>query len=238
MPYRFIQQSQIDKLPDDPNEAFLAYEQIALSNYHSHEARFNPNEIPYDLKIAFAGCISGAAEVYEIENFEQLNPKNSRDINGNFDFDEFTIALNSAVTRLQIKVARGNGSGFVVNTRTRSTIETLVQELRDRIKSSSELDEAKKQALNSRLDELLAELNGKKFNILKAMAIITAICTTINQTEGAAIKLPDTITAISKIIGQIEGFEQKFFPKSVAQIEHQQGPRESFASDLDDDIPF
>ena len=228
----------------------MEFEQIANESFERHYER--SENLPSDFFADYAHCIYEAAKEYDIEGREIVDPENcvNYNNNNNFDFQEFSSALSRLIIRLQLATARGKmGNSIQISDRARSTIRTHVQTLRDEIAKNSDLSEAKKKALNARLDDLEREIEGRRFSLLKTLAAITAVATVVNQTEGAAVRLPDTLTAISRTIGQLEGFEQRYLEhKPIAQITHQPkaekiapsgyGRRESFASDFDDDIPF
>src|SRR5262249_38049236 len=145
------------------------------------------------------------------------------------------------VTRLQIDGARANrrkpGQLAVTD---RRKIEHHVSQLRDRINTAPELSDGRKKTLNKKLNELLGVLKEPNVTAIAILAIVASITTAVKGTEDAIIKLPETITAISRVLGMANAAMGYDEPKQITDASEgeDQGPENLFNDDLDDEIPF
>jgi len=124
--------------------------------------------------------------------------------------------------------------------------ETLIV----RFLKEANLSDERTKILLKKVDELEAALEGKRLSFTKVMIALTALSTAVVATEQAIIKLPDTISAIHKVLGKAKEEEDSARPAPPKALTDQTvrlisdrsqsytGPRESFSADLDDEIPF
>ena len=198
------------------------------------------------------GCVSEAALEYGVDSEGELSPRNYVTQYNNsvdYDFEAFDRNVGRLVTRLQIRLSRGRkASQLVLPEEKQRTIVAYVDALRARIAEEASLDEVKRKALNKKLDELVAHLNGKKINLTQTMIIVASVFAAINQAQGAAIKLPDSIAAILRVLGVAHEYQQSLLPPpppEPKQLTHQPNgsfrareSKERFPEELDDEISF
>jgi hypothetical protein len=128
----------------------------------------------------------------------------------------------------------------------RAKIRQEVDQLRTYI-ASADLTDAKRTALNDKLDELLIELDHRRLSFARTMAIAASIMGVVGGSAGAiaaAPKIPAGIAYIMGIIGQDkdkEDLEVKRLappPRAIPAPAARVVPFGGFADDLDDDVPF
>jgi hypothetical protein len=135
------------------------------------------------------------------------------------------------MVRLQIARARElQKPQLALSDNAKEKVRFHIQQVRERIDATS-LPQAVKDRLHKRLDELLAELSGKRVNLAAVMIGITGIFTAIGAVEADAIKLPDAVAAISRVLGEA----QQYHDRITAPVK-----RLTFnaVDDDDDEIPF
>jgi hypothetical protein len=179
--------------------------------------------------------IGAAAHEYDIQDCEDLDIDkflfNSFESGLVHDFAAFNRALHRIMTRLQIAKAReAQKPQLTLSDNAKEKVRFHIQQLRERIDESS-LPQATKDRLHKRIDELLAELSGKRLNLAAVMIGITGIFTAIGAAEADAIKLPETVAAISRVLGEA----QQYHDRLTAPVK-----RLTFDAidDEEDEIPF
>lgn len=236
-----ITHDEIVGLPDDPELAFIKFEEICARRVSDIEDQLGPNEAADGAYVEYVSRVSAAARAYEISDSIQL-PTVSFSGFVYSKYAEFKYAVMKIITGLQIRSTRRLRSASVpILENDRQKIEQYVTKLRERIDSSN-LEEFKKKQLNKKLDELLAELRGKRLDLARVMLIWASVATLVNQTESAIIKLPDTISAVVEVIGWAHREELDRLPELPAPpkaIEHKTAESHSKEIfELDDEIPF
>jgi hypothetical protein len=110
---------------------------------------------------------------------------------------------------------------------------------------AADLPEKRKKTLRSKLSEFSVELDKERSNIGKMCAVLALVAAALGGAESDIVKLPKTVAAIIKIVGDIKGDELESAPGQVAlpasdkrkALEAPASASDS-PSDLDDEIPF
>lgn len=259
--YTLITDEEVLELPFTV-EGFVQYERICRNRFNEHSGDLRNNDLSQDeLRMSYMSHVSNAAKEFELEDASLLDmdyfvrPGNGNNFSQGeeLDFDKFDRTVHGLLSKYQLQVARKKQlEQFALSDTDKTKIRHYIERLRDLIEKSN-LDGKKKEALYVKLNELQAQLHGKKFDLGKAMVIITTALAIVSTAEADAIKLPKAVAAIGQVIGLAKNYYDSIAP-TVKQIEHKPeapttggfkpvvrqptGPRVSFSADLDDEIPF
>lgn len=250
MTVELISTEEIEALPDGP-EGFLAFERLCRERLNDEHERLGDGGYLIAWREAYMSSVSAAAFEYGVDPSENLAVRHfTRQSNDDVDYDfgSFSREVRTLVVKLQIRKGRERKAGeLTLPTDKQLLIKHHVELLRGKI-GDSDLSIAKKKLLSKKLDELLTSLGAKKFDLARLMVIVAAISHAVDKTESAIIKLPDTIDAIARIVGEVQEYHDALLPPPVApkQITDQspsggfssRRTRESLPADLDDEIPF
>jgi hypothetical protein len=249
--FELISLDQIQALPmDDADAAFVEFERICRSSLMTVLDSLGRDDNDEDYRLDYMSRVAAAASEYDIIGADYLEVPASSQYDYSF-YRQFSQEVLRIVTRLQIRSVRAQQAVSVALSATeQDKIDHHISRLRSRIEES-DLDEGKKAALNRKLDELVAELKGKRTNFSKLLLAVASVVTIINQSEGAIIKLPETIAAVVEIVGyakqeqdaalpapkpKLALEDKRAVPTPKAEKPKPTGPKESY--DLNGDIPF
>jgi hypothetical protein len=230
-------------------DGFAEFASIARDAYWRSERELGPNDSNTQLEQSFMSQVSAAAYGYDIPWAEDLDI--DKYINNGFesglthDFAAFNRELHKIMTRLQIARAReAQTAQLALSDNAKSKVRFHIQQLRDRIDESA-LPQVTKDRLHKRLDELAAELSGKRLNLAAIMVGITGLFGALGVVEADLVKLPDTIAAIGRVLDEAQQYHdrltapvKRLAPPTQPSKTPAPAQRLAFTEDLDDEIPF
>ena len=230
-----VTDEEMDGLPDGL-EGFLAFESLVRTRLIKMGQSQQDGEPSLDQRYSYFSHVSEAADHFGIPEIKDLrvSPGNS------WGYDESKATaqrIDAEVMKLRFRARRGRqGSHLELSPPRRDTIQHHIVQLRKRI-AESDLDTAKQAALNKKLDELIAELDGrKKVDLAKVLVIlggISALVTIGANVQQNIIKWPETMASIASLLDEQK---EEADAKRLAHM-----PRlmiEDKSEPFGDDIPF
>jgi hypothetical protein len=238
--YDLIPDEVYDNLPNEDADKFVLLARTAQSNLQRLMDDSNSNEFSAELRTQFMATVQGVAEALSVDGLAHLQP--SADWS---HYTQFQVVLAGILAKTRLRGNLINRPNSVeLGKVTREKIRQEVEQLRVYI-GETDLTPAKREALNDKLDELLAELEHRRLSFAKTMAIAASIMGTFGATAGmiaAAPKIPAGISFIIALVGADKEREDaevaRLAPPPLAIAPPSQAGRASFADDLDDDVPF
>ena len=227
-----VSDEEMDSLPDGL-EGFLAFESLVRNKLMEIGKSEQDGQPSLDQRYSYFSHISEAADHFDIPELKDLRiaPGNS------WGYDESrgtAQRIDSEVMKLRFRARRGRqGSHLDLSLARRETIQHHIAQLRVRI-ADSDLDIKKQEALNKKLDDLLAELNGtKKVDLAKVMVILGSIATFTAAVQQNIIRWPETMATVASILDEqkTEADTKRIGSAPRLLIEDQ-------TASTDDDIPF
>jgi hypothetical protein len=229
------------ELPLDPEEAFLTLEEryriecdeaVRQSNEHDNVSVYYTDYIAQVLGAAEElGLVEAAfeAEVPRIENVDFQTYQN------------FSKRVKHYRTRLEIRHGRRvQGYSVRFDAPTKAKVHHLLAQVRE-VFSKLEVDEAKREALLSKLADLEGEVdrNRTRFDAYAALAIEVADVTGEVVGRSRILEVLDAVARLFGVAKKEETLRQLPAPTKPKQIEHQKPtPKRGKGSEMDDDIPF
>lgn len=230
-----VTDEEMDALPDGV-AGFLAFESI-VRNRLNEIGKSEQDGLPsLDQRYSYFSHISEAADHFGIDSIKDLRiaPGNS----WGYDESKKTAQqIDSEVMRLRFQARRGRQETHVeLSQARRETIQHHIAQLRLRI-ADSDLDAKKQEALNKKLDQLLAELNGtKKVDLAKVMVILGSIATFTAAMQQNIIKFPETMATIASLLDQEkEEADARRLAHTPTRLIEDKSPQ---SPPPEDDIPF
>ena len=172
---------------------------------------------------------------------------------GHFDFDNYNEAEFRRIYRFAL------GEATRLNLASKSRRSTIVAEILEGPKArlrkhvgdleaaleASDLPDHRKRALRAKLGEFAAELEKPRSNVGRMLAVVAIVAAALNQAEDIALKLPQTVDAVVKIVGEIksEELQRSSTPASLTGAKDPKaltGPdrQAADAAEFEDEIPF
>jgi hypothetical protein len=230
-----ISDDELEALPDDGVEGFLAYEALVREKLRVKGEAEQSGEPSSDQRFSYLTHVSEAADHYGIPELDGLRIEPGTSL-GASETRAIAQTIEREVTKLRLKARRNRQNTHVqISDSRRGTLKQHIAELRVRI-VESELDDKKQAALNKKLDELLAELTGtKKVDLAKTLLIIGGVLNILNLAQQNVVRLPETMAFVAGLLTESKAeADTKLIPaKPQLLIEDQ-----SAAGVHDDDIPF
>lgn len=253
--FDFVTQEELDGLPDDPRSAFGEIVRIATARLAGEVSRHDTDdnngwEAINEARHGYMNTLIGVAKSYDIEPFASLEIPDVKD-HGTEDYRRFKARLDHFTAQLvignAIKVQRAS---VHIAPNVKDSIRGYIHGLKEAIDKSN-LSEAKKASLRSKLAAFEAELDKRRMNLMALTYLIVDVLG-LPGSVWASYELVQTLTnkTITAVHDQksIEDEQRALAPpEPVKQITDariappppptpHRGPKESY--DLNDDIPF
>jgi hypothetical protein len=230
------------ELPLDPEEAFLTLEDryrseceeaVQKSGEHDNVSIYYTDYIAQVLgaaeELGLVEAAFGETEVPQIENVDFQTYQN------------FSKRVKHYRTRLEIRHGRRvQGYSVRFDATAKTKVHHLLAQVRE-VFSKLEVDEAKREALLSKLTDLEAEVdrNRTRFDAYAALAIEVADVAGEVVGRSRVLEVLDAVARLFGVAKKDEGLRQLPGPSKPKQIEHQKpSPKRIKNSEMDDDIPF
>jgi hypothetical protein len=246
---QLITQEQIDGLPDDSEDAFVEFHRIvkqqldqiakAASQSFAPQHEEGPSPTLVEAREEYMILVAAAARQYGLAkpdsfDFDNYYEQEFRRLYRFATSEALRLSITAKARQSSITAELGNGP----KARLRKHLGDLEAAL-----EASEQPESRKKILRSKLAEFAAELEKPRSNIGRILAIVALIAAALGQGEDLIIKLPQTVEAVVKIIGDAKNEElpqtsASFSIVSGGEPKAIEGPQEKIAGDLDDEIPF
>lgn len=262
----FVDDDDIASAPSDDAEAFIHYARRADDkfNQRTRNLRGDNNddwEVLNDARMAFHNYIMAIADTYNVASFPDSTALENGDY-GHADWRAFKSVFDYRMTKLVHTKARAtNTDGFLLTEVAKEGIRTHLSGLRKYI-TESDLPEKTKKKLLDKVDEFETALHKRKMNMTAVYAFAGFIIgnladvTTIADSTVVHKLLNSVFHVANEEVVKTEEVTKLMAPKTPLMISgpspapnsspippkqsraQPQGPRESFSSDLDDEIPF
>ena len=246
MSYELISDEEYANLPDEDDRCFVEFESICRRNMTRMIGEDTSNELDRVVREQYMAAVSAVAEACKIPNVS-YNPDGPSNFNDTFG--RFSLAVQGEVARIRIR-SRGTRHPYSVllTGSTRTKIEHYISGIRDMVEQS-DLDSDRKKRLQSRLDQLVAELSSPRLSFAKTMGILAAVLATTASSVTIAADGQSAVAHIIQLIGHDKETEDtaarrltpppKALPAPLVKAPSaQQQPTWMAAAGLDDEIPF
>lgn len=185
-------------------------------------------------------AVSSVAAECDIPNipFEEI------DINNIYSqFNKFLLVVQREVAKIRVRKHRNRHFSVQLAQNTRTKIEHYIARIREAIDQAG-LPSDRKERLHDQLDELVKELQGRRLNFGKAMAVLGLVMASVASTVTIAADGPEAVASVANIIKLIgidkeseDAARQRLAPPPKALPAPRAKPSK-LADELDDDIPF
>ncbi len=177
--YEFIDQDELDALPEENDLAFLQFFEITSQNLKRKIKDLPQNSSNFDKRVLeiryrYVNFILTAAKEYEFKPFSDAELPEFSAFDSVF-FNNFTSEMGKVTGALILRrSARSKRNSVLITHDKKVRIRGNVEKIRDEIEKSH-LEEAKKKRLFEKLDEFETELDKKRVDIAKAAIAIFEI---------------------------------------------------------------
>ena len=244
---------EMDNLPDDPVAAFVQLERLCRTRLNQQLETADDRWDQRPVKQEYMTVVTAAASAFCIPGVTEYTATQFDDADFNFHYREAISAATKLGVTLRLRRA---AETVALPQGTKARLKKHVEALRIALQSSgNELPERRRKSLEAKLNDFSAEIDRERSSVSKmlgATAAVAAACVGITSAEDAIIKLPETVAAISVLIGREKSTEEEATPPPIplpAPPKKLPAPSDSkennsakalsgFAGDLDDDVPF
>lgn len=241
-----ITQDEIQALPSDPRERFVALEEICRRRYEQATAE---DDIQWnyvqDMRLQYMSSVVAAAKYLAIEPINRIIiPKKSKwndeayeDFVNELHFYAMQLALEAADRNLQLAI--------ILQGTTKQRLVTLTEHLREQVRKL-DLPPARVDQLLARIDQFERELIKPRLTFTAVAALTIYVAAAIADVGGAATTVRGAMNLIEEAVGAAKEEQDKDAAGRLGMLEPKQlepprpaeiaAPRETY--DLNDDIPF
>jgi hypothetical protein len=228
----YITDDEIDGLPEDPEEAFVALERIARGRFEDG-VQENYNEYP-ELARWYMSVVLPAARQYGIDSLRGFRRPDD-EAEGQGALRDFMGEVSHAVTELQLRIAtRTRQYSVAFDQATKIKLRHLLGKIRETVDGLN-VTSAKREALYRRINALQGEIDRERTRVeaLAALAI---------EVSDAAEPFVQQIERLTQAFGLSKRSEDEQrrlpAPKESKRISPPKAMRQTLEDALDEEIPF
>jgi hypothetical protein len=236
-----ITDDEIQGLPDEPEERFIALERIVRDRYEAAASRLDENESAIPLQRRYMSIVLPAARVYGIDGLSEWERPASNSTDWQL-YDKFFADVDYCVTELRLLSAdRARQYSVELDAAAKLKLQHLVQEIRQTI-DRLDVSMAKKEKLYTRLNALQAEIDRKRTKLEAFGALMIEASGDVGESAKRLEPLVRLVERVGVAIGiakQTEDAQPRLPPrkerKQIGKSKSSKGPSEI---KWDDEIPF
>lgn len=255
--FTFLDQDELDDLPEDPQIAFMTLVRNAQRCLHEETAKLNPND-QYEwqqideLRHSFMNVVLAAAKRLEIEPFMEMEVPTLSAFREE-DHRQFRADLDHYLTQLMLDNSiRNKRDSVEILPKSKDRIRTYIHNLRACLEQAN-MTEAKREALLKKLDQFEQELEKRRLSFL-AVTRITLEVLAIPGALWASAEIANRLVAnLMQVVAEAKAAEEETRqlppiapPKALSpprrslppEPPRSPRPQPTFDTDLDDDVPF
>jgi hypothetical protein len=246
--YDLVTAADYENLPIDPEECFLALEDICQRSMNRMIDENSSNDFDSAVRMQYVTTVTAYAQECGIDEVVAAQPS-QYDYN---EFAKFSLAVKGAVARIRFRnraVLRSTSVLLLQNTKTK--IDHYITRLREAIENS-DLPSERKASLCKKLEELRSELSQPRLGFSKTFTVLSLILAGLASTTTISADGPSAVTHIMRLIGVDRETEEaaaqrlmpppKALPAPIVDAKPPIKPNASWSTrptdDLDDEIPF
>lgn len=227
-----ITDDQLDELPEDDMEAFVAFDTIVRAGLDQRRQTNN-----WDAEREYVGSILAFVEVRNLQfGFPTTVPLSDDQFSQYFD--AFLTSVDSLVMKTRLRLSarrRASGTTFSISGNFKTQIGGHLTAIRN-IVHEADLSQNKRDAIFKQVEKLQFEVDRERTKTEAAMALWLDISSAIGQGAKNLDPAIERLERIMKIFAQARDEDTAKLP---APAERKRIPPPSQpTSDMDDDIPF
>jgi hypothetical protein len=199
MDFELISAEEFNSLPEDDEQCFVEFEAICRRNMtQMMDEEQRPSDFYASVRGHYMAAVYSVAHQCGIPNIPDPHVSEQHEV---WEFySRFALAVHGEVARIRIQNRRTLGRLSVQLTdNTRTKIQHYVGRLRDTIQNS-DLPDAKKSALRTKLNELEDELGQRRLSFGKTMVLLSAVVAGLSGATTIAADGPTAITHIMRLV--------------------------------------
>ncbi len=252
-----ITDDEMADLPEDPEEAFIQLESTVRERLETQIYKLDHDESPHPLKRRYMSIVLKAAQHYNIADLSSCRLPSLRNEDWQ-TYDSFIAEVDYCMTGLRLRKAeRLKEHSVALDAAAKIKLRHLLEQIRETV-DKLDVSVAKKEALYSRINSLLAEIERTRTRWAAFAALMIEACDDIGQ---AAKKLEPVVRLIERVgaaIGVAKRAEDAQprlpAPKTAKRIDYDKSSgfgasqaadggfgscgKSGFDKALDDEIPF
>lgn len=238
----FLIDRDYEGIPEDDRDAFAHLESISRDRLHRTE-KDRDGDPPWDAVMSYMNEIAALAEQFDIPGIQYDDECD----NYRHEYSRFTRAVDYRLAQIRVQRARKAARQSVeISGPGRQKIQHYLEKLKAEIEAA-DIPAKRKRALLDRLAEFEVELAKRRFDLVKAMALIALVAAAANDFVGVFKDAPNLIGSITQVIGAEAVAEDERRPqlakpepfRAIPDMRPQPPAQDSKpALDLDDDVPF
>lgn len=242
-PMELISAEDYELLPAHPIDRFVAFEELCRTNLNAAITNETSQAFDRMLRLEYMMLVSTAAE--ECGAGDLQFPTNYEDpLDG---LTNFMLAATAITTRQRLRRAGARDQHSVqLGVKTKARLGQQLDRLREAIKESN-LSNAHKTRLLTKVDDLAAELSRERISFAKVFGILGFVGAAMVGGTGMLADAPEAIATITSLIGADKAAEEAEAERLGSPIRRPLPPppralpaptQSPYGRDLDDEIPF
>lgn len=240
----YISREEMADLPADPDEAFVALEELARDRYRKEINSYEDNSSFISAKHRYMSTVLPAAQFYDIDALMFWSrPKDQERWSDEF-YDRFMDDVDYCVSELKLRiVTRARKHSVALDADAKTKLRQMLNHIRETV-DKLDISVAKKEALYKRINALQDEIDRDR---TRYEAFAALIIEAADDSGEAAKRLEPVVRLIERVGAAIgvakraEDSQPKLPPrKEPKRIEPPKanGKKNGFDKALDEEIPF
>lgn len=241
--------AEIDGLPSDPRQRFVALEEICRRRTEeavkaAPEDNYGWSQVQ-EARRGYMTTVVAAARHFDIEPIKQMEIPKKADWNDG-EFEDFQNEIDFYVMQMALEGADRNVRlSIVLQGTTKERLLTLVAQMREQVRKL-DASPARIDSLLQKLNQFERDLDGPRLNFVAVAVLCLSVSGAISDAGGATTTIRQLLNKIEEAVGMAKEEQDK---AAINQIPHYEmkklesprveKPVSSYADfDLDDEIPF
>ncbi len=237
-----INDSEIESLPEDPEQAFITFERIIRARYEEACRSLGNYEPTTEFQRQYMSRVLPAAKHYNIAELADWNMPTGQE-NGWNPYNSFMENVEFCITTLRLRtIERDRQYVVALDGATKAKLRYLLEQIREQIEAL-DISAAKKDRLNTRITALEDEINRERTRYKAFAALMIEACDDFGKAANAlepVVRLIERVGAAIGVAKRSEENQPRLPPRrEPKQIEPPKENKKKLINGLDDEaMPF
>jgi hypothetical protein len=231
-------------LPDDPEEAFVRFEQLAREHLdEALELEASTNGSGWHNELEYMSEVIGAAKAYGIDEVRDWRLPHAGDDDLGTTYRNFRLQMNYHCVQLRVRHAqRTRRHSVAFDPAAKVKLRHLLNQMREMVDNEKQLTPRKKDALYARIADLSKEIDSDWSRLESYGAMAVEVADDAGEVAGKLESLRKIVDSIAAVFGKAKRDQDEQArlpaPREQKRIEAPKESRSTPPKVRDDEIPY
>jgi len=242
----FLTQADLDGLPEDPKQRFVAIEALCRTRLYEEVDGEEVWAAITDARLRYMSTVITAARYLKIESLGEMKVPRRSQMDDN-EYEDFVQELQCYIVQLMLAASDEKAQvSIVLEGSTRQRLETLLAHVRSQIPNLA-LSAGKLSKLNSKIDAFERELEGARLQLVAVGVFTLGVAAAISDLSSAGSVIRQLVNQIEETVGLAKETQDEAAAARIPNIQPRrlEAPlraepvtKPKRGGDFDDEIPF